>query len=312
MENLQTATTALEVSDTFKNTMDNAKKNKLVKVVSELREPLPQRLKLSDMPANRVELLTYLLDCGATKVIPAWLHPKASIDEGYKPVETYYGLEVKVAQEIRSLFPENNLEIVSEINSSILGWGVLAIGSPVSNPYAANYLGDPKSKFTRAHSAWWSADLAYRFVTPSDAPIVKRYQYGRLWEVPNTILMGVNGTPYIPKFSPDPHDTKKFWLKTDYLMLTRLPGLVNGGGDIIIAAGTHGIGTKAIGILLQKISLKDLEDVREETNGSPYYQAVFEVPEITHNMDLLSSEPSILVKSKSVKSVGLKIELTTI
>jgi hypothetical protein len=277
------------------------------KVIHSIRSAIPNRSKLSDMNPKRVELLTYLLETRAPfKVIPAWQHMKAAEHPDYGPPsgEIFYPLEVEVAHEFRSVFQDETFDVVSQVPLPIETDGVLAIGSPVSNPYAAMYLGDPQRKFIRAQGSWWSAELAYRYEIDVSAPIVTRYQYGRLWEVPNTVLMETTGLPHTPRSRKE---AGKRWIKTDYLLITRLPGQLKGGGDVIIIAGTHGIGTKATKLLLQNIDVKDLEAVREETNNAPYYQAVFEVPEIEHVHSELKSEPKLLIKSKVAKAVALSI-----
>jgi len=278
------------------------------KVIHSICSTIPNRIKLTEMNHKRVELLTYLLETNAPfKVIPAWQHIKAAEHPDYGPPsgELFYPLEVEVAHELRSVFQDETFDVASQVPLPIETDGVLAIGSPVSNPYSAMYLGDPQQKFLRAQGSWWFADLAYRFETDVSAPIVTRYQYGRLWEVPNTVLMETRGLPHTPAFRKE---SGKRWLKTDYLLITRLPGQVKGGGDVIIIAGTHGIGTKATKLLLQNIDSKDLKEVREETNNAPYYQAVFEVPEIEHIHSELKSEPKLLIKSKVAKAVALDVQ----
>jgi hypothetical protein len=67
-------------------------------------------------------------------------------------------------------------------------------------------------------------------------------------------------------------------LRSDVLLVTRLPG-AEPGADVVVLAGLHGPAIRSIKQLLFDIEVPDLEFLAEKVRGFPfpYYQATFRV-----------------------------------
>ncbi|PKB81089.1 MAG: hypothetical protein BZY88_07195 [SAR202 cluster bacterium Io17-Chloro-G9] len=145
----------------------------------------------------------------------------------------------------------------------------------------------------------YSAELVYNYVAPArNAPLIKNHQSGRdlPWEERNWSIMAPNG-PLTPR-----HDDNGF-LDMDYLLITRLPSGAVGVGDVILIGGTHGSGTQAIDLFLEKLPLEKVEEIVDKLSGSDYYQVLLEVRDITHEDRHSTGHDIRLVDCHSLKVV---------
>lgn len=165
---------------------------------------------------------------------------------------------------------------------------VIAIGSPTSDPVAKRnleYVGPARYHLRR--SATSLIDLPITYLLDQDEVgygdvLAKRFIAGEEREMPNwTLRIGEEVLPP-PKLG---HDR---WLRTDYLLITRMPNLLSrraffSGSEVLVVGGTHGTGTEAIELLLHDIEL--LSDIALKRKGAAYFQAMLPVSEISHDLD---------------------------
>jgi hypothetical protein len=80
-----------------------------------------------------------------------------------------------------------------------------------------------------------------------------------------------------------PHsDSKAGLLKTDFLLVSRLPKDTNGGAVTILSGG-HGAGTRSLELLLDPaFRLGELEALCDVLDGAEYFQFVLEAGDIEH------------------------------
>jgi hypothetical protein len=112
--------------------------------------------------------------------------------------------------------------------------------------------------------------------------LAKRYVAGQERDMPNWTVRNGNDLLPAPKLGKDR------WLQTDYLLITRIPNILSrpafaSGGELLIVAGTHGIGTEAIGLLLR--DLDKLSKIQIGRGNSPYYQCLVPITGIDHSFD---------------------------
>jgi hypothetical protein len=129
-------------------------------------------------------------------------------------------------------------------------------------------------------------DLPYRMLldlehVPGTA-IARRYVENRGVTIrPNWRIESDVGT-FIPELDDDG------WLRTDYLLITRLRNFLTPDGfarghTVVSIAGTHGVGTRALGLLLNdNMLLREIGSVTRERD-CPSFQALFRVSDISHD-----------------------------
>ncbi|ARP68902.1 hypothetical protein LK07_02935 [Streptomyces pluripotens] len=78
------------------------------------------------------------------------------------------------------------------------------------------------------------------------------------------------------------------WLRTDYLLVTRLRNFLTADGfaqghSLVSVAGTHGVGTRALSLLLRdRALLKEIAAVTGR-HENPSFQALFRISDIKHD-----------------------------
>lgn len=162
---------------------------------------------------------------------------------------------------------------------------IIAMGSPVSDPVARlNMEYEGESRYTQRRNSDPLIDLpityeiGFSLRTGEGAP-VKRYVAGKQHDKPNTTLR-IEG-----EFLPPPKLDRNGWLQSDYLLITRMPNILNrkaffSSSEVLIIGGTHGVGTEAIDLLVNDVNL--LKDVVHQRGDAHYFQALIPILDVEH------------------------------
>lgn len=166
---------------------------------------------------------------------------------------------------------------------------LIASGSPVSNflsraAMAYQYADKDPSKGLRRNEKNSFFDLPFEFVIDVEAlnkaeVTVSQIIKGSILKVPNwSLYSNIEEKLMVPVVSEEGQ------LKTDYLLVTVLPNYFSkssydAGHKLIIFAGTHGVGTKAIELLFRNEQV--LQKLWNKVHGTDYWQAVIEIDQVS-------------------------------
>jgi hypothetical protein len=111
-----------------------------------------------------------------------------------------------------------------------------------------------------------------------------------------------------------PQVNENAFLRTDYLLVTVAPNLINRasfhrGDKIIVFGGTHGPGTRAVDLLFR--DEPNLRRLLAASRGMPYWQALLEVDQIYHENDVdipMSLSPNIHFYPIEINNAALRKE----
>ena len=169
---------------------------------------------------------------------------------------------------------------------------LICLGSSVATEVNRSYLGDPKDPKMNLVFPKYETQLHYNYVAPDKGVVVYNRQLGRSkpWKEPNWGIK-IEDDVIFPRIQDG-------WLKTDYLLVTRIPTQIRGAGDVMIFGGCHGAGTQATELLLRKLDLADLKKITTKIGDSSHYQALLLVNDISHKghssgkyIELLDAKP---------------------
>lgn len=202
-----------------------------------------------------------------------------------------------------ALFPE---EAITETNSyfeeEVLKSDCLVCsGSPVSNLFARKFL--PHLEI----------DTQNNIVSPILKPEFIPYHFligskkKKMW-VRSSMLGGkftekswngiIKNTPSGSElWYPSGYVDKDDRLAKDFLIVSRLPRDYY-GGEVALISGGHGAGTQAFELLFdeQAISLDELRDLHSKITNNRYFQIVFEVSDINHDLPMTTAKKLSLSK----------------
>jgi hypothetical protein len=83
-------------------------------------------------------------------------------------------------------------------------------------------------------------------------------------------------------WTPPNYGHKHEMLRSDFLLVSRIP-TTSMGGSLLSFAGGHGAGTEALSHLFdERVHISALKDLFSALNGNPYWQFVLEVTEVDH------------------------------
>lgn len=141
----------------------------------------------------------------------------------------------------------------------------------------------------------WVNDLAQ----VDEGRVVKRIRSGEVVERPNWAIVGDPGRRYEPEV-----DDRGF-LSSDYLLLTHMPNVfaedtAPGRFWITSIGGTHGVGTRALTVLLRDDAA--LGHLARAVRGSVAFQAVFRIGRVTHGTDLSEAGAVEFVEAVSLSA----------
>jgi len=177
---------------------------------------------------------------------------------------------------------------VQDTVSADLGQHLVLVGSPTSEGISRLLFGYTTERDSGDGLVLQSApvDLPYRFVLSHEQvperAVARRYIEGSGQVDRPNWRIETDGQTHIPEVDNDG------WLRTDYLLVTRLRNFLTAEGfaqghSVTSIAGTHGVGTHALGLLLRDNAA--LRSIAETTRGhpSPSFQALLRVIEIDHD-----------------------------
>jgi excisionase family DNA binding protein len=164
---------------------------------------------------------------------------------------------------------------------------IIAMGSPVSDPVARlnmEYVAQSRYEQIRVSDPLIYLPIAYDIGISLDingSTPVRRFVAGKQRDKPNTTVRVEND------LLPPPKLDRNGWLRSDYLLVTRMPNILNrnafiNGSEVLIVGGAHGVGTEAIDLLTSNINL--LEQIMEQLGEASYYQILVPVIEIEHGI----------------------------
>ncbi len=151
---------------------------------------------------------------------------------------------------------------------------VVGTGSPSSSLMASLLMSSLASQVR---------NLPYRIEEIPGDPFVKVYSEMEKGEIRDKIgKQLVDGSSGEPLYSDhDNVDPSSGWLKSDVLLVSRLPG-VGGNYDVLLFSGFHGAGTQAAELLFRKnvFATDDLRKLVRLLDGHEYWQFVLEVGDV--------------------------------
>jgi hypothetical protein len=206
---------------------------------------------------------------GFFDLVPAMNHPVFA----HPPGRTYPNEEF-AQNAILKLFPGAASELMDHPFEVDPSHSIVLLGSSIANRYTRHIFGDPlHPKFTFTGPGF-HIDFQYS-IRSLQNQFVTRLQDGNSdWRVTNNAVVDCNGN-YVAVPESDAHSR----LKTDLLLVTRIPRRL-GGVDQIIFSPTHGTGLRAVDNLLFHLPQNDLEWLEKELDRESCFQAIFEVADL--------------------------------
>lgn len=185
---------------------------------------------------------------------------------------------------------------------------IVCIGSPVSDPIArrAFEMNGPRYEQIRKPDAL--LDLPYLY-QPSDVKEeAYRFISGERRKVKNWTI-----SEYGKKLPPPSYDNKGL-IKSDYLLISRLPNFLSKQSftldkSILVVGGIHGTGTEAIQLLLR--NKEALMIIAMAKKNNPYFQSLFFVSDILHS-NIEGINKSIPMNIVHINTIPLNIDETKI
>lgn len=193
------------------------------------------------------------------------------------PGEAIYPSDKNAAEKLRDdFFGELVLQPVDDYAPFEKQGSLICLGSSVATEVNRSYLGDPKNPKMNLVFPKYETQLHYNYVAPDKGVVACNRQLGwsKPWKEPNWGIK-MEDDEIFPV-------VQEGWLKTDYLLVTRIPTHIRGAGDVMIFGGCHGVGTQATELLLRKLDLDALKKITTKIGDSSHYQALLLVGDISH------------------------------
>jgi hypothetical protein len=149
---------------------------------------------------------------------------------------------------------------------------IVLFGSQVSNLNTRTLLGNPwrESPVLQIVQRGWRTSLHWNLITPADAPVVERKQFGGRWLTWSHRIVGDDGSRFESVY-------QQGLQIDDYLLVTSLPRYGSGPQRIVAMGGLHGAGQKASTVILRRPPMRELEKLDHKIGQEPYCQALFHV-----------------------------------
>ncbi len=167
-------------------------------------------------------------------------------------------------------------------------FNLVAVGSPVSSDDVRLYLPYWKSDSPGLgfSETFHSDEIPYHFFMSNEKTIVVRsgaMNGAFVKKGENGIKISSSGRVWRPRHSTD----RKGHLKTDFLIVTKLPRS-RSGGDVVLMSGGHGAGAEAFRLLLDPkvFPRSELDSLMKAIGNAPYFQFVLECSDIRDDRDM--------------------------
>lgn len=256
---------------------------KMVEPLLKALWPRQPRLAAQD-PADLLARL-FFDSANPVEVVPAGHYPLQRADKLVGSVRTY-DHEFQVMCALRDVFPVGKeMEIADSEWMPAPENSRVCLGSGVSNLCTRSIMGDPLHRpgFEAQVPGRKPVELAYQmaYIDPAQRNACWRLQYGKKWPSPESVFYGRNSSSVQPKLEPQNRR-----LKDDYLLVTKLPGLL-ARTHTVIFSGLHGTATRGAELLFRSIEPRHLMEMERLLGGKVNaFQAVF------HTFDFRESDGS--------------------
>jgi hypothetical protein len=220
------------------------------------------------------------------------LHPLYSGPTSFHP-DNLASLVSVLRDDVRRARRQGTLRVQENVEAKITQ-SLLLVGGPVSEGVSRLVFGyDDQDRPGGSTCSGLGRELPYRFdidegIVGQSARLVKDQGRWIVEREPNWGVIAPDGRRHYPMIG---HDD---FLRTDYLLLTKLPNFLvdatfGSGNSIVNVAGAHGIGTRGIELLLSRRNV--LRKTAERLGIDPElaatwpeaYQALFWVGDIRHH-----------------------------
>ena len=190
-------------------------------------------------------------------------------------------------------------EVVSEAMPLSRENSHIYIGSSRSNTLSRHTLGgiEPHQVRFNAQVGPLRVPLAYAMCLEEGTSTL-RIQDGKEMWTPNYCIAHTSGRSYC---SSELDSSRR--LISDHLLVTRLPGY-SANTSILVVGGLHGIGTRGIENVLFSLSDTDIGVLESCQKTSPFFQAAFELRDVTEVEG--NSVAQFVRLSKALPPVALK------
>lgn len=280
----------------IKDSLDLSERWKLKRRLSTVLEVVEGRF--DEEKAERVRRLLFPQN-GTFDLVPAMNHPVWS----HPPNRTYPN-EEHALQSIMRLFPGRAKEVADHPFKVETGHSPVFLGASISNKHTALVLGErdrPKFHFS---GPGFRAEFQYSIRSIEEQFVTRLQDDNPDWRVPNNAIVDRSGKVIaVPEFD----DKRK--LRTDYLLVSRIPREL-GGSDQLIFSPTHGPGMRAVEKLLFDISNDDLDSLEEQLRGEDHFQAIFQVGDLYEMGG--TTHPGSLKLAKGPSTTPSKVETTLV
>lgn len=214
----------------------------------------------------------------------------------------------EILNQLTILSPSHNHYILDGlVNISFVDDNIICIGSPVNDKIARlsfNYQSKDRYNFSRSKDF-----LPFNYVNPlKDSNNLYRYIAGERHNIVNfSIEQQTNSgvkTIYTPTFN------ENNFLKTDYLLITKMPNifLPNKDKHILIFGGIHGVGTEAIKLLFQSKDILEIIYKHTVDQGHHFFQSLIRIDKIQHIAQNKAYSKSIPIEISHINTIPLQKE----
>lgn len=207
-----------------------------------------------------------------TAVLPAGDHPGKRL----RSWQQFYELEMDAAQTyVGRFFGHAHFYPVRNFPRVRPNDDVVIIGSQVSNASARALLGGVQQRYPVFQIAYggWHTELHWNLVTPESALRTTITEFrGRRESSAHVICEKDSHVPY-----ESLRDRTQTRYVDDYLLVTTLPVAKGGRQRVMIFAGLHGPGNRAVDLILREPPIGLLEKAARRIAGARFFQILLRV-----------------------------------
>jgi hypothetical protein len=226
-------------------------------------------------------------ETASVALMPARDHPFRPLPQEHVAYEIEGGCMTAYAER---LWPGVRPRIVRGFPQTRPDDTLVLFGSQISNQRAREHFGNPFAQEPTTHATYGTSreprrvPLRWNLSSPPGTAQVIRQQYGGDWA----------GGEYRLLDFAERCDVVEQAGGRDYFLVTAIPRYAEGPQRVIMFAGLHGAGTRGATDWLAAPDPVDLAAIERKSSGSPYYQALFEVPVEQRDGELVPAGVNLL------------------